>query len=122
MNRRGFLGLTSMAGLLWATVGRAAPSQDVQAEVSSLLASIEASGCTFYRNGTWHESKAAADHLRVKFDYLAARGLIATTEDFIERAATRSSLSGQPYEVKCGDASAVTSSQWLHDKLAQLRS
>jgi hypothetical protein len=122
VNRRCiFLGLTLTPGLLWATLAQAAPPQSVQAEIDSLLASIEASGCTFYRNGAWHESKAAIAHLRDKYDYLTARDLIATTEDFIERAATRSSLSGQPYEVKCGGSAAVTSNRWLHDKLAHLR-
>ena len=86
-----------------------------------MLASIEASGCAFYRNGTWHDSKSAVAHLRDKYDYLTARDLIVTTEGFIEDAATRSSLSGKPYEVKCGDSAAVTSNRWLHDKLAHLR-
>ncbi len=121
MNRRGFAGLTLTLGLLWTTAGRAAPPPKVRSEVDSLLASVEASRCSFYRNGSWHESKAAAAHLRDKYDYLAARDLIATTEDFIERAATRSSLSGQAYEVKCGDHAAVASGRWLRDTLAHLR-
>jgi hypothetical protein len=109
-------------GLAWTTRGQAAAPRSVRAEIDSLLASIEVSGCTFYRNGTWHDSKAAAVHLRDKYDYLTQRDLIDTTEDFIERAATKSSLSGQAYEVKCGALAAVTSSRWLHDKLAHLRS
>jgi hypothetical protein len=59
--------------------------------------------------------------LRDKYDYLTARDLIVTTEDFIERAATKSSMSGQPYKVKCGDGAEMTSSRWLHDKLAHRR-
>src|SRR4249920_3113176 len=107
MNRRCLAGWAMAAALLGAgVVAQAAPPPKVQAEVNALLAGIEASGCTFHRNGTWHDSKAAAAHLRDKYDYLAARDLIVTTEDFIERAATRSSLSGQAYEVKCGDAPA----------------
>ncbi|MDL2336894.1 MAG: DUF5329 domain-containing protein [Pseudomonadota bacterium] len=121
MKRRCFVGLTLTAGLQWTTAGYAAPPKTVQAEVDALLASIETSGCAFYRNGTLHDSKDAAAHLRDKYDYFAARGLIVTTEDFIERAATKSSLSGQPYEVTCGDGAAVSSKQWLRDKLAQLR-
>jgi hypothetical protein len=123
VNRRRLL--VTMAwplGLSWATPGHAALSGRVQAEVDALLASVEASGCSFYRNGSWHDSKAAVAHLRDKYDYLVARDLIATTEDFIERAATKSSLSGQPYEVKCGSSAAVTSSRWLYGKLASLRS
>lgn len=110
------------ASLQWTTAAYAAPpTRPVEAEVDALLAGIEVSECLFNRNGTWHDSKATAAHLRDKYDYFVARGLIVTTEDFIDRAATQSSLSGQPYEVKCGDAAAVPSSRWLRDKLAHLR-
>jgi hypothetical protein len=107
---------------VWTTLGQAAPPPGAQAEVDALLASIEASGCLFFRNGVWHDAKAATEHLRGKYRYLIARGMIVTTEDFIDQAATKSSLSGQPYQVQCGDSTAVTSSQWLHDRLARLRS
>jgi len=123
VNRRRLLAAATLPlGLSWVTPGRAALPRSVQAEVDALLASIEASGCSFYRNGSWHDSKAAVAHLRDKYDYLVVRDLIATTEDFIERAATKSSVSGQPYEVKCGSSAAVTSSQWMYGKLAFLRS
>jgi hypothetical protein len=121
MNKRCFLGLTLMSGLCWAMVGHAAEKRSVQAEVDSLLASVEASACSFYRNGSWHDSKAAVAHLRDKYDYLVVRNLIVTTEDFIERAASRSSISGQAYEVKCGDHAAMESARWLREKLALLR-
>lgn len=121
MNKRSFLGLTWMLGLLWMKPGHAASTRSVQAEVDFLLASVEASGCSFYRNGTWHDSKAAVAHLRDKYDYLVVRNLIATTEDFIERAASKSSISGQVYEVKCGDGATVESGRWLREKLASLR-
>jgi hypothetical protein len=122
MNRRILL-LGGFPALLLPVAGlvRAEPARKVQAEVDALLAGIESSGCSFYRNGTWHGSKEAVAHLREKYDYLVARDLIATTEDFIERAASRSSFSGQPYQVKCGDGVAVASNRWLRDRLAQLR-
>lgn len=121
MNKRCFLGLTLMSGLFWMMAGHAASTRSVQAEVDLLLASVEASECSFYRNGTWHDSKAAVAHLRDKYDYLLVRKLIVTTEDFIERAATRSSVSGQAYEVRCGDHAAMASGRWLREKLAILR-
>ena len=108
--------------LLSAPEARAEPSSIVQAEVGSLLASIERSGCEFYRNGRWHDAQAAQGHLRDKFRYLSAIDLIDSTEDFIERAATNSSFSGQPYEVRCQGAPTVTSNKWLRDELARLRS
>jgi hypothetical protein len=110
-----------MSGLLWAAVVRAEPQITVQVEVDFLLGYVEGSGCEFYRNGTWHDSKAAQAHLRDKYRYLAARGLINSTEDFIEKVATQSSFSGEPYRVKCQDGATVTTNQWLRAELARFR-
>jgi len=122
MNRRHAFAAALIPGLLWTIPAHSAVPARVQSEVDSLFARIESSGCSFYRNGTWHDAKVAAAHLRDKYDYLRARDLVATTEDFIERAATKSSFSGQTYKVKCGDGAEESSSRWLYDKLAHLRS
>jgi len=108
-------------GLLWVPVVYAEPPVNVQVEVDFLLGYVEGSGCDFYRNGTWHDPKTAQAHLRDKYRYLAARNLINTTEDFIEKVATQSSLTGQPYKVRCRDGATVTSNQWLHAELARFR-
>ena len=121
MNRRLTMGSALMLGLWLAPVARAEPPINVQIEVNFLLGYIEGSGCAFYRNGTWYDSKAAQAHLRDKYKYLAARSLIFITEDFIERAATASSLSDQPYQLKCNGGATVTSNQWLREELARLR-
>ena len=110
-----------MLGLLLAPVARAEPPIGVQIEVNFLLGYLEGSRCEFYRNGTWHDSKAAQAHLRDKYKYLVASNLVNTTEQFIERAATESSLSGQPYEVRCNGGATVTSAKWLRDVLAHFR-
>lgn len=121
MNIRLTLGWVLMLVLLLTPVARAEPPTNVQVEVNFLLGYVEGSGCEFYRNGTWHDSKTAQAHLRDKYKYLAARNLIATTEDFIERAATKSSFSGQPYAVRCNGGAAVPSGQWLRAELARFR-
>jgi len=110
-----------MLGLLLVPVARAEPPTRMQIEVNFLLGYIEGSGCEFYRNGTWHDSKTAQAHLRDKYKYLVAKDLINTTEDFIKKAATKSSFSGQPYEVRCNGGATVTSNQWLRDELARFR-
>ena len=48
------------------------------------------------------------------------RGLIATAEDFIARAATESSLSGEAYRVRCSET-VFTSAEWLTAQLRSLR-
>ena len=115
------MGSVLMLGLMLAPVARAEPPTSVQIEVNFLLGYLEGSGCEFYRNGTWHDSKAAEAHLRDKYKYLVARNLINTTEEFIDRAATESSFSGQPYEVRCNGGATVTSNQWLRNELARVR-
>jgi hypothetical protein len=113
--------LLLLLGLLWVPLVQAEPPITVQVEVDFLLGYIEGSGCEFYRNGIWHDPKAARAHLRDKYRYLVARSLINTTEDFIERVATQSSFSGEPYKVKCQDGATVTSNEWLHAELARFR-
>ncbi len=59
-----------MLGLLSVSVTRAEAPTGVQIEVNFLLAYVEGSGCEFFRNGTWHDSKTAQGHLRDKYNYL----------------------------------------------------
>lgn len=115
------MGSILILGFLLAPAARAEPPANVQNEVNFLLGYVDGAGCEFYRNGSWYDSKAAQAHLRDKYKYLMARNLINTTEDFIARAATESSFSGQPYAVRCNGGATITSSQWLRDELARLR-
>lgn len=108
-------------GLTLAPMTRAEPPTNVQVEVNCLLGYVEGSACEFYRNGVWRDAKAAQEHLRDKYMYLVARNRINTTEDFIEMVATKSSMSGQPYKVKCNGGAMVTSNQWLRDEVARFR-
>jgi hypothetical protein len=106
--------------MLLATAIAEAPV-NVQAEVGYLLQHVEKSGCEFYRNGTWYDSKRATAHLDDKYRYLVAKGQINTTEEFIERAATASSRSGSRYQIRCGGSAPVDSNRWLREALAAYR-
>ena len=121
MNRQLVRVLGPLLGLALVTVASAAPPTIAQTEINFLLGFIESSGCEFYRNGSWYDSKRARAHLRNKYQLLAAADQITTAEDFIEKAATKSSLSGRSYQVRCGGGEAVTSNQWLRDVLARYR-
>ena len=121
MRRAAALGLVCALALL-PVVHAAPPPLLAQTEVNYLLGFVENSGCEFYRNGSWHDSKAAQDHLRYKYEWLAQHGQIRTTEDFIEKAATRSSLSGQPYKIRCGGGLEVATNEWLRIVLTRYRS
>ena len=67
-----------------------------------------------------------ADHMGLPLknairDYLLKKGLVTSTETFIELAATKSSISGKPYQVRCGKAPAQSSQSWFASKLKALR-
>lgn len=120
MRLRSILG----AALLACCAAAPASAQDAaraEAEVRRLLDFVGASGCQFQRNGEWHDAKAARAHLERKYDYLRQRRLAPSAEAFIERAATESSLSGKPYQARCGNARPIPSAQWLTAELKRLR-
>ena len=119
MNRRGTIILLWLAAS-WMPAARAEPPVKTQIEINFLLGYVEGSACLFNRNGSWHDARAAQAHLRTKYKYLAARNRINTTEDFIDMAASQSSLSGKAYTVKC-QSTTVTSNQWLREELARFR-
>ena len=93
-----------------------------RAEIDGLLSRLESSACAFNRNGTWHTSAEAKSHLLRKLKYLEDRGLVATAEQFIERAASSSSTTGQPYLVRCGNGVPVSSGTWMLSQLQIMRS
>jgi len=90
-------------------------------EIVSLLSRLGASNCELKRNGSWHTASEAQTHLRRKLDYLVDKEAVASAEQFIERAATKSSRSGKPYQVRCRKRAPVASSQWLRTELKVLR-
>ncbi|MCS3848317.1 hypothetical protein GGR70_003364 [Xanthomonas campestris] len=90
-------------------------------EINQLFAALKSSNCEFSRNGSWYSAPKASEHLQRKYDYLQKKGLVTSTESFIELAATKSSMSGKPYEVRCGGAAAVPSQSWFTGKLRALR-
>jgi hypothetical protein len=92
-----------------------------KAEVVALLSRLEASGCQFNRNGSWYTGAEARAHLSRKLDYFEGKGSLQTAEQFIEQAASTSSSTGRPYEVRCGGGPAVPSKVWMTDRLKAAR-
>ena len=92
-----------------------------RAEIHALMAALHASSCEFNRNNSWHNAADAKIHLLRKLDYLEGKNAVHSTEQFIELAASKSSVSGRAYQVKCRGASPVDSKDWLSDQLKLIR-
>jgi Family of unknown function (DUF5329) len=103
------------------TSAQAAESATTQTEIAHLFTVLETSSCQFNRNGSWHDAKEAAAHLHTKYKYLQNLNLVASTEKFIERAATESSFSNTPYQIKCADGVALPSGPWFTAALLKYR-
>lgn len=122
MGRSTIIGLL-LLGLLLPGLSRpasAAPSEKAKAEISALMDALAISGCRFQRNGNWHDATQARAHLQRKYAYLLKKDKVDTAEQFIERAASASSLSGRAYRVQCGDGEQ-DASVWFGRQLQRLR-
>jgi hypothetical protein len=92
------------------------PPRDERARIEALLEAVEGSDVTFVRNGTPHDAKEAASHLRRKWKYAGDREL--TAEQFIENIGSKSSTSGRAYLVRLADGTEVKAGDWLRARLA----
>ncbi len=116
----GAVGITLIALCFGSLVAAASPTV-AQTEVEYLLGAVASSGCEFYRNGEWFDSQRASAHLRDKYNALAALGRSMTAVDFIDEVATKSSLSGRPYLMRCAGGEPVGTNQWLREVLERYR-
>jgi hypothetical protein len=122
LERRERMRLAAIAvALALMAAAHAAPSPAAKAEIEYLLTAIASSDCRFYRNGIWYDAKSAAEHLRYKYEIMSAKDLIHDADAFIDKAATKSSLSGSDYAIKCEGAAQVSSRQWLTGLLTSYR-
>jgi len=87
-------------------------------EVQYLFNFIVESDCIFIRNDTEYTASEARDHMQRKYDY--ARRWIGNTEQFISRIASKSSMSGNRYRIRCQDQLRY-SDNWLTEELQRYR-
>ncbi len=110
-----------LAALLAAPLAHAAPGAQAQREIALLIGSLDGSQCRFQRNGSWHDAAEARAHLQRKYDYLLKKDKVDSAEQFIERAASQSSMSGKPYRIQCPGQSEQTAAAWFGARLQALR-
>lgn len=110
-----FLALALFSGVVMA-------QEDVEKKkIDFLLSSVEnMRGAKFIRNGTEHDGKEAAAHLRMKLQ--KAGGKVQTADDFIRLCASKSFLSGKPYRIRSSDGKTVDSGKYFREKLKEYHS
>lgn len=88
-------------------------------EIHHLINYLAISKCSFIRNGSAHSSSEAVAHMEKKYRYF--RRKIKSAEQFIEFSASKSTLSGEPYWIKCPGTEEQLSSVWLLAELQRYR-
>ncbi len=117
MFRRSFL--MSVTSLMALSAVAAAPPAHEQTRIEKLIRYVEAQkDLKFIRNGTEYSSADAGKFLRGKLDSMGQD--VTTARQFIERIATKSSMSGKPYRVKFGDGKTMLVSQFLGEELTRI--
>jgi hypothetical protein len=93
------------------------PAEEKQIE--ALIAAIERmADATFIRNGRSYGA-AAAEFLRRKWRQRAAE--VGSADDFIEKVASFSSTTGQPYRIRFSNGREIPCAIFLRTELSSLR-
>ena len=106
------IALTGSVPLLEAQAATRPAPADIDASIRCLIDVVATSEYTFLRNSTRYSGVQAAQHLQRKYAHF--REQIHTVDDFIALAASRSLLTGKPYQVIDAAGAATPTSRWLH--------
>jgi len=87
-------------------------------KIEFLISSVEnLKGAIFIRNGSEHDGKAAAEHLRMKLKN--AGSYVKTADDFIRLCASKSYITGRPYMIKLSNGKTIKSEEYFREKLKE---
>jgi hypothetical protein len=113
--------VTSFVVLALFSVVVSAQDNIEEKKIEFLISSVEnLKEATFIRNGTEHDGKEAAEHLRMKLQ--SDVGMVQTADDFIRLCASKSYISGKPYLIRLSDGKTMKSEQYLREKLKEYNS
>ena len=102
-----------MTAIAIASSGWAATADTERARIDAAIVRVEKSNLTFIRNGAEHTAAEAAGHMRDKLKL--AGSAVKTYDDFVEKVASKSSLTGKPYLVKFSDGKTKEVGKWLRE-------
>ena len=102
-------------------------ANSLQQEINYLKNYIQSSPCQFNRNGDVHTAPEALQHIEKKYQYY--KDEITSAEMFIEKSASKSTMSGKSYHVICPaqggqqghGKQTLTSKTWLLRALSDYR-
>lgn len=87
-------------------------------KIEKLIAYIENSNAKFIRNGSEYIAKEAAEHIRMKRRKAGTK--IKTAKDFIDHIASKSYMSGEPYQMKFSNGSIKNTRDILYHELKKI--
>ena len=89
-------------------------------KIELLISSVvHLKGAIFIRNGSEHNGKAAAEHLRMKLKN--AGGRVQTADDFIRLCASKSYSTGNPYMIRLSNGKTIKSEEYFREKLKEYK-
>jgi hypothetical protein len=98
----------------------AAPAESEKRAIEALIASVsQLSDATFVRNGESYPASTAARFLREKWQ--SRQSEVRSADEFIDRIASFSSTTSQPYLIRFADGRELSSAEYLRAELAKLR-
>jgi hypothetical protein len=105
---------------LWAARAHAEPPPAEQLRIERLLQAVALrTELRFVRNGSDYPAQDAVEFLRRKLSSSYGSN-VKTVHDFIEQCATRSSTSGELYQVRMADGRVMPSADFLRQELKRV--
>ena len=121
MDRRHLLASVVAFGGCAGLAAVAAPPPVEQARIDKLIRYVETQkGMVFIRNGSEYSCEQAAKFLRGKMESMGKD--VTSARDFIERIASKSSMSGKPYQVRLVDGTTLLAAHYLTEELKRIES
>ena len=113
---RRFASLLVIFLTVFVTTNALALSPEEKTRTEALLAELgKQQNLTFTRNGSGNSAADAESHLRLKLGKTEKR--LKTTEQFIDNVASKSSITGEEYQVTDAQGKVTSANQYLHDLL-----
>jgi ribonuclease HI len=112
---------TSAESVPQVTGGQSAQATNAKMEIDALIDGLSKLDAQFIRNGESHSAREAAEHLRRKLKRAGITPEQLTAELFIEKLATGSSMTGEPYQIEWPDGHREAAADYLRGELHKLR-